>query len=110
MSTPSKASIEPGTPITITWEDESTVGKCHETTPLQAFKQLGFTDGSIDEIGVVFVDDVLWDLDRPLESDCDLFPIDYGDDYTINSCYYLSGELPAGFKWPPRRKPSKADS
>lgn len=78
MSASSKANkadaIEPGAPITITlMEEESIVGKCHETTPLQALKQFGYTDEDLNEIMAV-VNDEPWEMNRPLEGDCDIFP------------------------------------
>ncbi|KAK0179484.1 hypothetical protein PV327_005233 [Microctonus hyperodae] len=86
---------KPVTDITVTLPDgKEVIGQCWRTTPYDIAK--GISQGLADNTVIAKVNDVLWDLERPLEGDCklELLKFDHPDGQQVfwHSSAHILGE------------------
>ncbi|KAK0086695.1 hypothetical protein PV325_002692 [Microctonus aethiopoides] len=86
---------KPVTDITVTLPDgKEVIGQCWRTTPYDIAK--GISQGLADNTVIAKVNNVLWDLERPLEGDCklELLKFDHPDGQQVfwHSSAHILGE------------------
>ncbi|XP_050426132.1 threonine--tRNA ligase 1, cytoplasmic isoform X2 [Adelges cooleyi] len=83
---------KPREPITVTFPDGKTVdAKAWQSTPYEVAK--GISQGLADNTIIAKVNGELWDLDRPLEKDCTLHLLKFGDDEAQQVFWHSSAHV-----------------